>query len=93
MASRKVGIVTQEKVDGLNDMRASASALQFKGIPAAAIKPSEDTPVRALVLTGEEVESLESDDWDMLVGNYCSISTGCSVTRNAAQKNSPPKNP
>ena len=60
-------------MDTLSDMRSSPSIKRFVGAPAGAIKPSEDDPVRALVLTGDGMESLSSEDWDMVVGNYTEI--------------------
>jgi sodium/potassium-transporting ATPase subunit alpha len=69
----QVGIITQEKVDCLADMRNSESAKRYINAPVAAIKPSEDDPVRALILTGDDIESLTTEDWDMVVGNYTEI--------------------
>jgi sodium/potassium-transporting ATPase subunit alpha len=69
----KVGIVTQEKVDGIDDLRASESAKRFRGAPPADIKPSEGDALRALVLTGDDVDHLAPEDWDALVGNYAEV--------------------
>ena len=73
MVLRKVGIITQEKVDSINDMRSSSSIKRFVGAPSCAIKLSEDDPDRALVLTGDGMESLSHEEWDILVGNYNEI--------------------
>lgn len=73
MGLSQVGIVTQEKVDSLADMRNSESAKMFIGIKPWHIKPSEDDPIRSLVLTGEDIENLSADDWNMIVGNYTEI--------------------
>jgi sodium/potassium-transporting ATPase subunit alpha len=67
----KVGIVNQEKVDTLEDMR-SSKLRDFDGLPASAIFPVEDDS-RAIVLTGEDLEAFQPADWDILVGNYNEI--------------------
>ena len=54
-------------------MRRSPDAKRFVGIPRPNVKPSEDDPIRALVLTGAELESLSQEDWDMVVGRYTEI--------------------
>ena len=37
------------------------------------IKPSEDDPIRTLVLTGEDVATLTPADWNVVVGSYTEI--------------------
>ena len=54
-------------------MRASPLARRYAGIDPPAIKPAENDGDRALVLTGDDVESLEPADWDMIVGGYTEI--------------------
>ncbi|CDO77112.1 hypothetical protein BN946_scf184592.g8 [Trametes cinnabarina] len=71
--ARQVGIVTQEKVDTLKDMRISESAKRYVGLKPPVIKPHDDDGVHALVLTGDDIETLEEADWDMIVGNYTEI--------------------
>ncbi|KAL6299303.1 calcium ATPase transmembrane domain M-containing protein [Sparassis latifolia] len=71
--AKQVGIITTEKVDSLQQMRTSDSAQRFISLPAPRIKPGEDDPIRALVLTGEDVESLTAEDWNMVVGNYTEL--------------------
>ncbi|KAI0646699.1 calcium ATPase transmembrane domain M-containing protein [Trametes meyenii] len=71
--ARQVGIVTQQKVDSLKDMRASESARRFLSLKAPLIKPAEEDGDRALVLTGDDIETLEDADWNMIVGNYTEI--------------------
>jgi sodium/potassium-transporting ATPase subunit alpha len=60
-------------VETLDDLRASESAQRFKNAPAPNVKVSGEDPIRALVLTGDDVESLGQEDWNMLVGNYTEI--------------------
>jgi sodium/potassium-transporting ATPase subunit alpha len=69
----KVGIVSQEKVDSLEDMRASDTLKRFTNAPPTAVKLSDTDPVRALVLTGDDVDSLTPEDWHVVVGNYTEI--------------------
>lgn len=71
--SKKVGAITQTKVDGLDTMRASTSAKRFINSLPEDVKPSEDDPVRALVLTGDDLETLGPEDWNTVVGNYTEI--------------------
>jgi len=54
-------------------MRKSESAKTFVKLKPSDIRPSDDDPARALVLTGEDMDTLTSDDWDMVVGNYTEI--------------------
>jgi sodium/potassium-transporting ATPase subunit alpha len=54
-------------------MRASSGAERFVNAPRPNIKPSDDDPIRVLVLTGEDIETLSSEDWDMVVGHYTEI--------------------
>ena len=37
------------------------------------IKPSPDDPIRALVLTGNDVSSLGTHDWNIIVGKYTEV--------------------
>ena len=37
------------------------------------MKPSNDDPLRALVLTGEDVERLTSADWNIILTDYSEI--------------------
>lgn len=54
-------------------MRASSTARRYVNAPCPSIKPSDDDPIRVLVLTGDDIETMIPDDWDMLVGNYTEI--------------------
>jgi sodium/potassium-transporting ATPase subunit alpha len=54
-------------------MRASGDAQRFVNAPRPHIKPSDDDPIRVLVVTGEDIETMGPEDWDMLVGNYTEI--------------------
>lgn len=68
----KVGIVSQERIDTIDDVKAAAS----EKVPAQsrhAIKPQEDEPIRALVLTGEDISTLTAPDWDVVVGSYTEV--------------------
>ncbi|KAG1853182.1 hypothetical protein DFJ58DRAFT_884022 [Suillus subalutaceus] len=70
--ARQVGIITQHVVDTIQDVRAAASE---KDSPKEyhLIKPSDDDPIRSLVLTGEDVASLTPFDWNVIVGQYTEI--------------------
>ncbi|EIW55428.1 calcium ATPase transmembrane domain M-containing protein [Trametes versicolor FP-101664 SS1] len=71
--ARQVGIITQEKVDTLQDLRASASTKRFQTLKASEMKPLEEEGERALVLTGDDIESLQDADWNSVVGSYTEI--------------------
>src|SRR5262245_19171481 len=49
------------------------SAQRFIDAPRPTITPSEDDGTHSLVLTGEDLEMLNSQDWDMIVGHYSKI--------------------
>jgi sodium/potassium-transporting ATPase subunit alpha len=54
-------------------MRASGDAQRFVNVPRPHIKPSDDDPIRVLVVTGEDIETMGPEDWDMLAGHYTEI--------------------
>ncbi|KAG2112549.1 uncharacterized protein F5147DRAFT_71235 [Suillus discolor] len=70
--ARQVGIITQHVVDTIQDVRAAASE-KVSPKEYHLIKPSEDDPIRSLVLTGEDVASLTTPDWNVIVGTYAEI--------------------
>lgn len=66
----QVGIVTTEKVELLDDIKSdteNASSVDVK------TKPLDDDADRALLLTGDDLESLSSADWDTIIGTYTEI--------------------
>lgn len=67
----QVGIVSQERIDTIENVRAAASE---KAPPKSRydIKPSDDA-IRALVLTGKDVSTLATSDWDVIIGTYTEI--------------------
>ncbi|KAH0834143.1 hypothetical protein J3R83DRAFT_11446 [Lanmaoa asiatica] len=67
--ARQVGIVTQQRIDTIDDVRAAVDTYPV-GIRPSLIKPSEDDPIRALVLTGEDVATLTPADWNVIIGSY-----------------------
>ncbi|KAH7924420.1 calcium ATPase [Leucogyrophana mollusca] len=71
--ARQVGIISQNQLDTIDDVKAAASEKQFSGAAPSTVKPSDDDPMRSLVLTGEDVVSLTPLDWNVVVGNYTEI--------------------
>ncbi|EMD32829.1 hypothetical protein CERSUDRAFT_108626 [Gelatoporia subvermispora B] len=71
--ARQVGIISQEKVDTISEMRNSASADRFNKSYVHDIKPLAEDGVRALVLTGDDIETLTCADWNNVIGNYTEI--------------------
>ncbi|OAX37828.1 metal cation-transporting ATPase [Rhizopogon vinicolor AM-OR11-026] len=59
--ARQVGIITQNIVDTIEEVRAAASEKVTPKSPSL-VKPSDDDPIRSLVLTGEDVSSLTPAD-------------------------------
>jgi sodium/potassium-transporting ATPase subunit alpha len=71
--ARQVGIVTQEKIETVAEMRESASAKQYVGALRHEVKPNDDEGLRALVITGDEISGFADEDWDRAAGNYNEI--------------------
>ncbi|KAI0088963.1 calcium ATPase transmembrane domain M-containing protein [Irpex rosettiformis] len=71
--AQQIGIITQEKIDTLQDMRSSKYYDHFADLPHHAIKPTDDDPLRALVITGDDIVTLTDDDWDAIFGLYTEI--------------------
>jgi sodium/potassium-transporting ATPase subunit alpha len=69
----KVGLVTQEKIETLAGMRDSKTIKRFDNAKPQDIKPSEDDPIRSIVLTGADIDTLSSDDWNAVIGNFTEI--------------------
>ncbi|KAG2068577.1 calcium ATPase [Suillus decipiens] len=65
-----LAIARQHVVDTIQDVQAAASE---KVLSEELIKPSDDDLIRSLVLTGEDVTSLTSSDWNVIVGAYTEI--------------------
>ncbi|KAF8555191.1 calcium ATPase transmembrane domain M-containing protein [Imleria badia] len=70
--ARQVGIVSQEQIDTIKDVRTAASE---KAPPKSRydVKPSADDAIRSLVLTGEDVSTLTPPDWDVAIGTYTEV--------------------
>lgn len=64
----KVGIISQEKVDTVDEMRVSESARRLVNAPRPEVKPLDDAGLRALVITGQDIVHFKSEDWDILAG-------------------------
>ncbi|OAX37831.1 calcium ATPase [Rhizopogon vinicolor AM-OR11-026] len=71
--ARQVGIISQQRVDTIDDVRAAASEKHLTDVRLPDIKPSDNDPIRALVLTGEDVSTLTPLDWHVIVGQYTEI--------------------
>lgn len=70
----KVGIITQDRYDTWDDLQGSKESRDsFASRSAASLKPSWDDPIRALVLTGDNVEQLALSDWNMIFSEYMEI--------------------
>ncbi|TPX69591.1 hypothetical protein SpCBS45565_g02316 [Spizellomyces sp. 'palustris'] len=72
--AKQVGIVETERVDTLQDLRSRADIrAAFANIKRSLIKPDEDRQPASLVITGEELHGMTSEDWDVAIGGYHSI--------------------
>ncbi|KAG2112905.1 hypothetical protein BD769DRAFT_1630105 [Suillus cothurnatus] len=65
--------IARQSVDTIDDVRAAASEKHLTDVPIRSIRPSEDDPIRSLVLTGEDVSTLTTLDWHIIVGQYTEI--------------------
>lgn len=72
MPFAQVGIVSQERIDTIEDVRAAA-AEKISYSTRYDVKPSQDDGLRSLVLTGEDVSTLTKADWDIVIGRYTEI--------------------
>ncbi|KAI9457845.1 calcium ATPase transmembrane domain M-containing protein [Boletus coccyginus] len=70
--ARQVGIISQERIDAIENVRVAASE---KNTPKSRydVKPSEEDAIRSLILTGKDVSTLTPPDWDVIVGTYSEI--------------------
>jgi len=50
--ARQIGIITQQQVDTIDDVRTALSEKHLVDTHLSNIKPSDDDPIRALVLAG-----------------------------------------
>ncbi|KAH9932351.1 calcium ATPase transmembrane domain M-containing protein [Fomitopsis serialis] len=71
--AKQVGIITQEQVDTVEQIRAVDVAKSYAKLPPSQIKPEEDSPTYSLSLTGDDIETLEPSDWDVIVGRYTEV--------------------
>ncbi|EPT05834.1 calcium ATPase transmembrane domain M-containing protein [Fomitopsis schrenkii] len=71
--ARQVGITTQDHVDTIDHVRFVEIEKAYANVSKSQIKPSEDDPIRSLVLTGDDLLTLEDCDWDVIVGRYTEV--------------------
>jgi len=80
-----VGIITQNLYDTASDLPrdlrigVTSEENSLPGLPkrtASDMRPQEDDPIRALVLTGDDLEELTTADWDNILTKYTEIVFG-----------------
>ncbi|TFK65891.1 calcium ATPase transmembrane domain M-containing protein [Pluteus cervinus] len=73
--AKQVGIVTQERVETFADMRNADFGKEFTLLSKnlSDLTPSDDEPIRAIVLTGDDIIQFAPDDWNRLIGKYTEI--------------------
>jgi len=71
--AKQVNLVTQEKIETLADVRNLKATGAYANMKPQNMKPTEDDPIRALILTGDDINTLAADDWDVVVGAYTEI--------------------
>jgi hypothetical protein len=54
----------------MDDIQKSESGIDFAKANLSDVKPSEDDPIRAIVLTGEDVDKLTPEDWNQVSRTY-----------------------
>ncbi|KAF8888462.1 calcium ATPase transmembrane domain M-containing protein [Gymnopilus junonius] len=57
----------------ISDDEKKPKEISLSLVGAADMKPTEDDPIRALVLTGEDVERLTAADWNVVLTDYTEI--------------------
>jgi sodium/potassium-transporting ATPase subunit alpha len=77
-----VGIITQNLYDTASDLprglRIGVTS-EENNVPgllkrtASDMRPQEEDPIRALVLTGDDLEELTTADWDIILTKYTEI--------------------
>jgi len=83
--AKQVGIISQDRYDTINNFSRSETSSDDEkrseeiketklSIRAAAdMKPTDDDPIRALVLTGDDLEKLNVTDWNTILTDYTEI--------------------
>ena len=82
----QVGIISQDRYDTINNLaRSETSSDDEKNIKETKettkvsiravtdMKPADDDPIRALVLTGDDLEQLTIADWSLILTDYTEI--------------------
>ena len=81
----QVGIISQGQYDTINNLARSETSSDVEkkseetketklSIRAAAdMKPMDDNPIRALILTRDDLEKLNGADWNMILAEYTEI--------------------
>jgi sodium/potassium-transporting ATPase subunit alpha len=75
----QVGILTNEKIDTLNEMH--SLAFTFVHVPPTTIKLDNEGPVRSVVLAGDDIASFDRHDWNMLIRNYTEVVFACTTPK------------
>lgn len=66
----QVGIISQEKIDTVAEMRTSPYAQSFVNRPWETIKPADGGDIHSLVLTGNDIDTFGQEEWDMVAGYH-----------------------
>lgn len=69
----QVGIITEEKVDTIHELRSPEIVKAYADLTPPRIKPNDEDAHRALVLTGDDVADLRHEEWNVVVGRYTEI--------------------
>jgi sodium/potassium-transporting ATPase subunit alpha len=83
--AKQVGIISQGRYDTINNLTGPETSSdpaqsEKKGnevaltvASAAKMKPKDDDPIRALVLTGDDLQQLTTSDWNAILADYTEI--------------------
>jgi len=74
--AKQVGIITQDRYDNIGNLAPSEEKTMETSLTlraAANMKPKDDDPIRALVLTGDDLEQLTTADWNVILTDYTEI--------------------
>ena len=83
-----MGIISQDRYDTIHSLsrsdsgnqpnepsekKAKETSFSMSVREAAEMKPSDDDPIKAIVLTGDDVEQLTVDNWNTILTEYTEI--------------------
>src|SRR6202044_628939 len=60
-------------IETIDEMRSTMEEKAYLNRKPHDVKPSDNDPIRSLLLTGDDIDTLNKDDWDTIIGGYTEI--------------------